>query len=242
MKPALLLLWLSGGALSAQEPVPAPAPAPKPAPVDPDAARRGEELLRAHAAKSRGLQVLVATYEQTRTTRLSKQPLTSRGQFLFVREPACVVFRATAPRESIVRLRPALYEVFRPAQKRLERFHLDGPELAEGLFAALGGDADLLLREFVVTTCGPDPAAADRTLVVLLPRHDAVRERLTELRLSLRTDGGQLAVVAYRDPAGDLVEIALRDLEQNPSARPSAEFEVPKDTTVVEHAAPRRGA
>jgi hypothetical protein len=230
---ATLLLGIAG----AQEPAPSPTPAPA---VDPAVARAGETLLRAHAERSRTVKVLVADYQQTRTTRLAREPLQSRGTFLFVRDPACIVFRATAPRVSVVRLRASLYEVFRPEQKRLERFRLDGPELAQGLFAAVGGDAELLLREFAVQACGSDPAAADRTLLVLTPRRDAVRERLRDLRLSLATKGGDLAAVAYVDPAGDLVEIALRNVRVDPDAPPSCEFDLPEGTTVVEHTPPKR--
>jgi len=229
---AVFVALLFGAGLLAQD--------PSPPPVDPAVVRAGETLLRAHAERSRGMKVLVASYEQTRTTRLSSKPLVSRGTFLFERDPACVVFRATAPRVSVVRLRPSLYEVFRPEQKRLERFHLGGPELAQGLFAAIGGDAELLLREFAVQACGPDPAAPANTLLVLLPRREAVQERLLELRLSLRTKGGELAAVAYRDPGGDLVEIALREVAIDPDQPPSSEFEVPEGTKVVEHAPPER--
>lgn len=237
VRPVLATVLLLGAGRG-QEPVPTPAPAP--ARVEPAVVRAGESLLRAHAERCRAVKVLVADYQQTRTTRLSREPLQSRGTFLFVREPACIVFRATAPRVSVVRLRASLYEVFRPERKRLERFRLDGPELSQGLFAAVGGDADLLLREFAVQACGPDPAAAGRTLLVLTPRREAVRERLRELRLSFADQGGALAAVAYVDPAGDLVEILLRDLRVDPESPPSCEFELPADTTIVEHAAPKR--
>ena len=52
---------------------------------------------------------------------------------------AVVVFFASEPRPSVVRLAETVYEVHRPQRKQLERFHLDGPELARGLFAAVGG-------------------------------------------------------------------------------------------------------
>ncbi|MBL9079114.1 MAG: outer membrane lipoprotein carrier protein LolA [Planctomycetes bacterium] len=234
MRFRLALVWWCGG-LAAQTPPPSP-PAPPPAAV----VAAGEALLRAHGERSRGLRVLVADYEQTRTTALAREPLRSRGRFLFVRQPACIVFHATAPRASIVRLTGSVYEVFRPQQQRLERFHLDGPELAQGLFAAVGGDTERLLAEFAVTACGPDPADPQRTRITLQPRRPAVRERVRELAVLLRQDGGALAAIAYRDPAGDLVEIELRAPVVDPDPAPSAEFEVPAGTRIVEHAAPPR--
>ena len=70
-------------------------------PFDPE---RAEALLRAHGKNSAKVAVLVADYVQRRTTALSKKPLVSSGAFLFVREPGCVLFRASKPRPSVVRL------------------------------------------------------------------------------------------------------------------------------------------
>src|SRR5204862_7212732 len=116
---AAFLLALGARAV-AQEPAPAPAQ-PQ---LD-----RARELLDKHAARSRDVKVLVADYVQRRTTALTKEPLQSKGRFLFVRDPAAVLFFATEPRVSTIRLTAAMYEVHRPAKKQLERFHLDRPEL-----------------------------------------------------------------------------------------------------------------
>lgn len=154
------------------------------------------KLLRRHAELSKSVRVLVADYVQRRTTTLSKKPLRSSGGFLFVRKPACVVFRAEKPRQSIVRLTTDLYEVFRPRRKRLERFMLDGPDLSQGLFAAVGGDADRLLREFDVAgllickvkaeegEAAVEVATIDAPMtsaIRLVPKSKAMRERLQEL-------------------------------------------------------------
>ncbi len=207
-------------------------------PVDPAVVARADKLLAAHAEQSRGVKVLVASYVQRRTTTLSKEPLVSRGEFLFVREPACVVFRATTPRVSVVRLLATTYEVWRPQRKQLERFQLEGPELAQGLFAAIGGDVERLRRDFTVRGCDDDPTDAARTRIRLVPRAANVRERLQELIVTVRSKDGGLCAVAYRDAGGDLVEIELHDPRRNPPDAPPATLEVPKDTTIVEHAPP----
>lgn len=158
------------------------------------------KLLRRHAELSKSVRVLVADYVQRRTTTLSKKPLRSSGGFLFVHTPACVVFRAEKPRQSIVRLTKDLYEVFRPRRKRLERFTLDGPDLSQGLFAAVGGDADSLLEEFGVAGLSvgkvqaeggqiavEDPVEISATgapmtaAIRLVPKSKAMGERLQEL-------------------------------------------------------------
>ena len=217
-------------------------PGQEPAPPKPSAetARAAAELLKAHAERCRGTAVLVADYVQRRTTQLAKEPLVSSGRFVFVREPGCVVFRATEPRESVTRLRADTYEVHRPQKKQLERFVLDGPELAASLFAALGGDVDTLQRDFEVRAAGPDPDRKELVAVVLEPRRPEVRARLTELRLTFAAKDRALAAVAYRDAAGDLVEIELRNPVVNPAPPPSIEFELAPDTAVIEHGPEKR--
>lgn len=254
--------------LLAQEPAPAPQPAPPPAVAAPVPAPAAEQaramaILADLATAGRDVVALQAEYEQRRTTDLSAEPLVSRGTFAFVREPGAVLFHAATPRESWIRLGRTTYEVFRPAKRQLERFLLDGPDLANGLFAALAGDAHYLTEAFVVTACAeqkpepkPEPAPPPpppnepvppvRTEVVLVPKAADVRERLRELRLAVTTRAGgdgqaprrELASIAYRDRSGDRIEIVLRHLVRNPEPMPRVTLDVPADTTVVEHRVP----
>ncbi len=205
-----------------------------PAPSAADVARAAA-LLQQHAERSRGAKTLVADYVQRRTTELLKEPLVSKGRFLFVREPAVVVFFAAEPRPSVVRLAEAVYEVHRPQRKQLERFHLDGPELARGLFAAVGGDVDRLLRDFAIAAVVDGPKDSGVVCLQLTPRTDAVRARVRGLDLTLQAADGLLREVAYRDPAGDRVAIELLAPVLDPKDAPSPELKVDKDTVVVEH-------
>jgi hypothetical protein len=231
----VVVWWVVMATLMAQEPKPAPSQAPTPA----DAAQqeRAATLLRAHAERSRAVKVLLAEFVQRRTTALAKEPLTSRGEFQFVREPGVVVFRTKEPRASVARLTATTYEVHRPQKKQLERFVLDGPELAQGLFAAVGGDAERLLRDFVVVACTDAGSERDLAKVQLAPKDAAMRERLRELVITLRTKDAGLAAVAYRDGGGDLIEIELSALRLDPKDAPSPALDVPEGTAVVEHAA-----
>lgn len=243
---AICLLGCLAADVVAQQPKGEPLPPQeKPAVTDQQQAR-AVELLRGHAKASKSVQVLVADYVQTRTTALSKRPLRSSGGFLFRRKPACVVFRAKKPRTSIVRLTEELYEVFRPSRKRLERFTLQGPDLSLGLFAAVGGDADRLLKEFDVTglSVGKQPAVtgSETAVISLEPKGIEVRERLRELVVTFAVIAGAkggpnvaLRSVAYRDHSGDLVVIELRNVRSNPKDAPSVAFDVPEDTRIIEH-------
>ena len=215
-----------------------PTPA-KPTPVAPEDLARADELLALHAARSRGARVLVADYVQRRTTELVKEPLESRGRFLFVRDPAIVVFFAASPRPSVVRLGERVYEVHRPQKKQLERHHLDGPELARGLFAAVGGDVAPLRRDFEVVKVVATTATPATVQIQMVARDPAVRARIQGLDLTLRASDGLLAEVAYRDHAGDRVAIELQRLELDPAAPPSAELQLEPGTTVLEHGVKR---
>lgn len=221
--------WVA--ALVAQEPTPAPT-----AQVE-----RAAALLAAHGERSRPVQVLVADYVQRRTTALLKEPLVSKGQFLFVRDPAAVLFFAQEPRLSTVRLTATTYEVYRPQKKQLERFVLEGPELAAGLFAVVGGDADRLRRDFVVVACDDLPGDGELVQVRLVPKAAPARERLPEVAVTLHGPTGELRAVGYRDHAGDQIAIELAAVRRNPPSPPSSKLEVPPDTVVVEHPAKRRG-
>lgn len=244
------------------EPVP---PATAPAARAPAAAAEraeAERLLGLLAGRSGRSRVLVADYTQRRTTALSDRPLVSRGEFVFVREPACVLFRASAPRVSLVRLTPRRYEVYRPDRKRLERILLDGPQLAEGLFAAVGGDSARLLREFTVVGCArvapadpagmpavdpavatqPEPGPVRLAAITLEPRDVAVRRQLRELVVTVAEADGELAGVAYRDASGDLIAIELRDVRADPEPAPSVELPLPDDVQIVEHRQPPAGS
>ncbi len=226
MKPALVAFAFVLSA-SAQEPVPAPK----------EQVVRAEALLAAHGARAKKVKVLVADYVQRRTTKLRKEPLVSKGEFLFVREPAAVLFFAREPRVSVVRLTTTTYEVHRPQKKQLERFVLDGPELAAGLFAVVGGDVERLRADFVVVGCADVAAAPGQVQIRLQPKAAAARERLPEIAVTLHAESAELAAVGYRDPAGDLVAIELRALRPDPPAPPSAQLAIDPDTVVVEHGA-----
>lgn len=87
-------------------------------------AREGEALLDALIATQRDMAQMTADYVQYRSSKLLTKPLESRGRLAFRREPGCVVFRVTSPRESVVRLDTENYEVWHPDRNRLERFVL----------------------------------------------------------------------------------------------------------------------
>ena len=280
MRPFLILcVWAlasAAGAAQAELPPVSP-PAVSPPAVSPRAGAIPQEsvakltdkqrieatnLLARYAKQSQGVEVLVADYIQRRTTTLSKKPLLSSGGFVFVRDPACVVFRADKPRQSVVRLTSKSYEVFRPRRKRLERFSMGGLDLAQGLFAAVGGDAKQLLKDFdILGFSSAEPStepeiepekelekagrgSSGSATIQLVPKSKLMRERLRELLIQLDVTAANepevaLRSVSYRDQSGDLVEIELAKVRKNPKDPPSAEIDVPSDTRIMDHKARR---
>jgi hypothetical protein len=232
--PGVVVLFAALGGAAQQEPTPQPASAA----VTAAERQRAEALLTAHEEQSLGLRALVADYAQRRTTELAKEPLLSRGEFVFVRDPGVVMWRASAPRVSITRLTATTYEVLRPQKQQLERFLLEGPELSAGLFAVLGGDRQRLLAEFDLVGCSDD-AAAGRSVLRLVPKVAAMRERLRELAITFAGDERKLLGVAYVDRSGDRIEIELTRIRRNPAPSPSADLEVPPGTAVIEHGSPK---
>ena len=262
MRPLLILcVWaFAGAAVAAQAELQPVAPPSGVAPQESvpkltDQQRvEATKLLARYAEQSQGVEVLVADYIQRRTTTLSKKPLLSSGGFVFVRDPACVVFRANMPRQSVVRLTSKIYEVFRPRRKRLERFSMGGLDLAQGLFAAVGGDAKQLLKDFNIlafsstdSKTGPktEPEQAESSTpsiatIRLVPKNKLMRERLRELLIQLHVTAASesevaLRSVSYRDQSGDLVEIELAKVRKNPKDPPPAKINVPSDTRILDH-------
>jgi len=243
-KLASLCVALLALPVVAQKPTPKPQqPKPQqPKPITKADRDQAIQLLRRHGEQSKNVATLASDYVQRRTTTLSKRPLLSSGAFLFVKKPAAVVFRADKPRASTVRLTGTVYEVYRPRRKRLERFHLDGPELSRGLFAAVSGDAEQLLKDFDVAELRQQSLADGAVVkaIRLVPKTKAMRKRLPELTVSLRPpkkgdQGIALRAVSYRDRGGDLIEIELHKLRVNAKDAPSANLDVPEGTRVIEH-------
>lgn len=187
-----------------------------------------DRLLAGLAERNGKLATLRARYVQRRESELSAEPLRSEGVLCYSRKAKCLVFLGERPRKVAIRLDETSYQVYRPAQRRAERWefrrNFSGAALLE-LFspgvAKLTASYDTLelKREGEVAT------------VRLRPKEERVLKRIRELRLALRNETFELVRFAYRDADGELVSIELSRIETNPKL-PEATFakEPPKGT------------
>jgi outer membrane lipoprotein-sorting protein len=211
-----------------------------------------KEVMQAYA----GAASLAADYVQERSTALVKRPLVSKGRMIFRRDPGCVVFFVDEPRRAVVRLDSRHYEVYRPEQKRLERFVLASDELPRMLFQALSPDPAWLAAEdaqqqagtldqaFEIAGCEAVAGEPARTRITLVPRSDAARKGFaTRLELTVDSEQKRLVGFAFRDPQGDDVRVELSGVQLAPELATDAfDLALPADVqTIVHHLPPAGG-
>lgn len=229
-----------------------------PAPIDTTLVRAAFDSL--HAGQTSFVH-LAASYEQRRTTPLSKKPLVSSGRMLFRKEPGCLVFEARLPRPARILLDTGRYQVLRPESRQLERFLLEDSALARALFEALSGRLTALEKDFRIESCTRDREDNRIVEVGLEPRSEDVKRAVTRLWVCIRLpeprsgeppqkEGkdpgsddkprqGDLLWIAYRDAQGDRVEIRLTDLTLDPTLPKDAfEIDPPPGTKILEHKVP----
>jgi outer membrane lipoprotein carrier protein LolA len=200
----------------------------------------GEEearaLLRALAKKQEGLATLSAGYLQTRTSALSRSPLTSRGTLHFRARPSCIVFEVAEPRPARIRLDETSYEVHRPAEKRLERFLLGSSGLSKALFQAFAADVEGIEGAFRIERFIESGEKKEAAEIELRPREEAMRRQLTSLTLTVAREGPALTRISYQDGQGDRVTIDLEKVVLNPKlAAETFDAPLPEGTKVIVH-------
>lgn len=207
-----------------------------------DGVEEGRRLLLRLVDAHQKLAQFTADYTQFRSTPLTKKPLQSSGVLAFRRTPGCVVFRVSAPKETVIRLDTKVYEVWRPEHKRLERFILASDEMPRLLFDALAPTAEGLEKGFTVAGSAPVEVAEDqpaRRTVTLVPSDAATKQVAQKITLTIEVESGKLCGFGYRDPRGDEVRIELGALQIAREADAKLfEIAVPADAKVVEQRVP----
>jgi outer membrane lipoprotein-sorting protein len=198
-----------------------------------DAAAR--EALARLAERLKDARTLSARVVQERKTALLEEPLRSSGTLYYRREPARLVLVLSDPRPTIVHLDRSSYQVYRPDEKRLERFDFEDPGTAPRLLAAFEPRSEEIGKAFVVRRGEAGPG---ETEIVLEPRDEKLARRIR--RLALRTDAeGGLRRIVFTDPEGDEVSFALSEVRVHPEL-PADVFElrVPEGTRILRHTVP----
>lgn len=202
------------------------------APQDDPAAR---EALARLGARLKEARTLSARIVQERKTALLEEPLRSSGTLYYRREPARLVLVLTDPRPATVHLDRSSYQVYRPDEKRLERFDFEDPEMGPRLLAAFEPRSEEVGKVFTARLGQAGPGEVE---IVLEPRDPKLARRLR--RLVLGTDPeGLLRRIVFTDPEGDEVTFTLSEVALNPEL-PSGLFElrVPEGTRILRHSVP----
>lgn len=202
------------------------------APQDDPAAREALARLGARLKEARTLSARVV---QERKTALLEEPLRSSGTLYYRREPARLVLQLSDPRPVTVHLDRSSYQVYRPDEKRLERFDFEDPEMGPRLLAAFEPRSEDVGKAFTVRRGEAGPGEVE---IVLEPRDPKLARRVR--RLVLRTDPeGLLRRIVFTDPDGDEVTFLLSDVKLNPEI-PADTFElgVPEGTRILRHSVP----
>ncbi|MEM7167137.1 MAG: outer membrane lipoprotein carrier protein LolA [Planctomycetota bacterium] len=228
---ALLVCALLFGAASsrafAQESDPSHAAAKEAA-----TAKRAQEVLDRLALKQQSLQTMTADFRQEVTTPLTLRPIVSKGKLSFRREPACACFTITEPRPSIVRFDADSYQVYRPREKRAERFLLEDGDLAAALVQVLAPRTTELQKSFRATATEVD----GNVVVELHPTAAEMQRYFTRLSLTVDDKKTELRAIGYRNKDGDTVEITLSDVQLDPQLDATTfSAALPEGTEVLVH-------
>ena len=178
---------------------------------------------------------LSAKVVQTRKTAILDKPIVSSGALFYRREPARLVFKMTEPRTTEIHLDKAAYQVYRPDEKRLERYEFENDAATGRLLMVFQPKPDEIGKAFTVRK---GESAKGEIEVLLEPSDEKVRARLRRLALTLDEADGSLKKIAYTDPDGDEVRFELSEVKINPELDAATfELKVPEGTRVLKHAA-----
>jgi outer membrane lipoprotein-sorting protein len=199
--------------------------------VDPDA----RAALRKLGERMKDAKTLSAHVVQSRKTALLDEPIVSSGTLYYRKEPARLVFRLTSPQVSEVHLDASAYQVYRPDEKRLERFEFEDQSISGKLLLAFQPKADEIGKAFSIRKGASRPGEVE---IVLEPTDPKVRKRIVRLALTLDEKDSLLRRIATVDADGDEIRFDLSEVTIDPPLDPATfELRVPEGTRVLKQAA-----
>lgn len=210
-----------------------------PVPAQDAATRDATELLGRLAERQRDVKTMRSSYVQERRSALLSEPLVSKGNFLWRKDPGCVVFEVSEPKHARIRLDATSYQVFRPDEKQAERFEFASNDLGKALLHSLSPNPGELQKGFEVESFTEKDGHAD---VALAPLSEKMKEFLTAFRLRVREADLVLEEIAYTDGQGDEVKITIERLERDPALDAAAfDAALPPGTELLVHRVEKKG-
>jgi outer membrane lipoprotein-sorting protein len=194
-----------------------------------------QAALRKLSEKMKDARTLSAKVVQSRKTALLDAPIVSSGTLFYRRDPARLVFRLSSPHTTEIHLDASSYQVYRPDEKRLERFEFEGGDAAGRLLMIFQPKTDEIGKAFSIQKGTSKAGEID---VVLEPADEKVRKRVTKLVLTLDEKDATLRRIATTDAEGDQVTFELSDVSLNPALDASTfELKIPEGTRVLKQSA-----
>lgn len=192
-----------------------------------------QEALRKLAARFEKAATLSCKVTQSRTTALLEKPLISKGTLYYRREPGRLVFRLTEPRATEIHLDRTTYQVYRPAEKRLERTEFEDEALGAHLLEIFRPKVESIEKRFTVKATARE---GGETEIQLIPTDEKIRRRLAALTLTVHGPDATLRRIVTTDSDGDTVRLDLSDLSINPQLpKETFDLKVAEGTRVLQH-------
>jgi outer membrane lipoprotein-sorting protein len=186
--------------------------------------------------KFKDLRTLSAKVVQTRRTELMEKPLLSSGTMYYRREPAQMVILLAEPSKAEIHMDRKSYQVYRPAEKRLEVTEFTGEGVSGKILMAFEPKADDVGKTFSIH----GGESRDGKIEVRLESSDEkVQKRLRRISLTIAEADGALHRIVYVDAQGDETQFDLSDVALNPELAPSVfRLNIPEGTRVLRSSLP----
>ncbi len=201
-----------------------------------EADERARAAIEKLSVELKDVKTLSAIFTQTRRTPLLDEPMRSAGRLYYRREPEKLVLEFLQPRPSKVHLDAATYEVYRPAEKQLERFELSRGNASRWFLLAFRPTMSEIEKSFRIKG---GKAEAGRVEVHLEPIGEELRKTLARVVLVvIEGEHPSLSEFSYLDKDDEEVSFRLEKPELNPEI-PEGTFRltIPSDVRVLKHEA-----
>ena len=175
------------------------------------------------------MRTLSARIVQTRRTELLDKPIVSSGLMYYRREPARLVFHLSEPRKAEIHLDRNSYQVYRPDERRLERFDFGADSVPGMILMVFEPKMAEIRKSFTIRGSALE--------VVLEPSDERARRRLKKIVLTISETDAALKGITTTDAEGDDVRFDLSDVAINPDVASSLfALQVPEGTRVLRQA------
>ena len=192
------------------------------------------------AAGLEGVAFLRAKYTQTQHLATLLKPRVTKGRLFFRRDPACLLLHVAPEGELRIRMDETSHRVYRPKDKRAERYLFETNHLNRALMRCFTSEIRELEKTFEIRAFR---ALEDTIEIDLAPRDEKARTFLRLLTLRIRATDAAIVSIAYVDAGGDEVRIDLSSVEKAPKpeeVRALFDAELPDDVRLFERTVPSR--